>query len=178
MRQIVLLRGVNVGARNRVAMPALRELLAGAGCKDVSTYLQSGNAVLSSALAPAQLGRMCEAQIKQELGLDIAVVARTRDELAEVVKRDPLGDVADKPKLYQVSFCSAEPDEEAVRKVAERAVGGERLELRGREIYAWFPDGVGRSRLAAKLSRQALGVTVTARNWTTVVNLLELADRH
>lgn len=178
MRQIVLLRGVNVGARNRVAMPALRELLDGAGCKDVATYLQSGNAVLSSALAPDKLAHRCEAQIKQELGLDIAVVVRTRDELAEVVKRDPLGDVASKPKLYQVSFCSAEPDEQAVRKVAERAAGGERLELRGREIYAWFPDGVGRSRLAAQLSRQALGVTVTARNWTTVVNLLELADAH
>ncbi|MEA2140293.1 MAG: hypothetical protein QOC91_392, partial [Solirubrobacteraceae bacterium] len=67
MRPIVLLRGVNVGARNRVAMPALRELLDGAGCKDVATYLQSGNAVLSSALAPAKLARRCEAQIKQEL---------------------------------------------------------------------------------------------------------------
>jgi uncharacterized protein (DUF1697 family) len=176
VRQIALLRGVNVGGRNRVAMPALRELLTGAGFKDVSTYLQSGNAVLSSALAPDKLAGKCEALIEQELGLDVAVVARTRDELAEVVKRDPLGDVASKPKLYQVSFCSAEPDEEKVRKVAERAAAGERLELRGSEIYAWFPDGVGRSRLAAQLSRQALGVTVTARNWTTVVKLLELAD--
>jgi uncharacterized protein (DUF1697 family) len=172
-----MLRGVNVGGRNRVAMPALRELLEDAGFKDVATYLQSGNAVLSSTLAPDRLARKCEAQLKKQLGLEIAVVVRTRDELAAIVKRDPLRDVAAKPKLYQVSFCSAEPDEESVRKVGERAVGGERLELHGREIYAWFPDGVGRSRLAAQLSRQALGVTVTARNWTTVVNLLELADR-
>ena len=63
-----------------------------------------------------------------------------------------------------------------MRKVAERAAGEERLVVHGREIYCWFPDGVGRSRLAAQLSRQALGVTVTARNWTTVVKLLELAD--
>ncbi len=176
MRQIVLLRGVNVGARNRVAMPALRELLARGGFEDVSTYLQSGNAVLSSGLTPDRLARRCEAQIEQELGLDIAVVVRTRDELAAVVRRDPLGDLAESPKLYQVSFCSAKPDEDAVCKVAERAVGGERLVVHGREIYCWFPDGVGRSRLAAQLSRQTLGVTVTARNWTTVVKLLELAD--
>jgi uncharacterized protein (DUF1697 family) len=176
VRQIVLLRGVNLGARNRVAMPVLRELLAGAGFKDVATYLQSGNAVLSSGLTPDKLARRCEAQIKQEVGLDIAVVVRTRDELAEVVERDPLGGLAESPKLYQVSFCSAEPADDAVRKVAERAVGEERLVVHGRDIYCWFPDGVGRSRLAAQLSRQSLGVTVTARNWTTVVKLLELAD--
>jgi uncharacterized protein (DUF1697 family) len=177
MRQIVLLRGINLGARNRIAMPALRELLADAGFGDVSTYLQSGNVVLSSALEPQKLARRCERLIERELELKIAVIVRTRDELARVVRRDPLGKLADDPKRYQVSFCSAAPDAEAVGKVAESAVSGERLIAHGREIYAWFPDGVGRSRLAARLSRQDLGVTATARNWTTVVKLLALADR-
>jgi len=177
VKQIVLLRGINVGARNRIAMPALRGLLVDAGFDEVSTYLQSGNVVLSSALAPQKLACRCERLIERELELQIAVVVRTRDELARVVRRDPLGKLADDPKRYQVSFCSAEPDADAVGKVAERAVGGERLIAHGREIYAWFPDGVGRSRLAARLSGQDLGVTATARNWTTVVNLLALADR-
>jgi uncharacterized protein (DUF1697 family) len=175
VKQIVLLRGVNVGGRNRVAMPALREALADAGMEDVRTYVQSGNVVVDSGASPDELRRECERAIAERFGVDVAVVVRTRAQLAKVVAHDPLGDVADDPKLYQVSFCSGKPSKAAVSKVAERAAGEERLVAHGREIYAWFPDGVGRSRLAAQLSREALGVTVTARNWTTVLKLLELA---
>ncbi|HEX8714337.1 MAG TPA: DUF1697 domain-containing protein, partial [Solirubrobacteraceae bacterium] len=113
--------------------------------------------------------------IAERFGLDVAVVVRTRAELAKVVRRDPLGDVAELEKLYQVSFCSTEPANDAIAKVAERAVEGERLVVHGREIYVWLPHGVGRSKLAAQLSRQDLGVVATARNWTTVTRLLALA---
>ncbi|HEX3433402.1 MAG TPA: DUF1697 domain-containing protein [Solirubrobacteraceae bacterium] len=176
MKQIVLLRGVNVGGRNRVPMAALREALEQAGLGPARTFLQSGNVVVDSAAKPAALASDCERIIAEHFELDIAVVVRTRAELAKVVRDDPFGETADNPKLYQVSFCSAKPDKAAVDKVAERAAGEERLKAHGREIYAWFPDGVGRSRLAAQLSKQSLGVTVTARNWSTVLALLELAD--
>jgi uncharacterized protein (DUF1697 family) len=175
VKQIVLLRGVNVGGRNRVPMPALREALEGAGMQDVVTYVQSGNVVLESAAKPDALGRKVEGAIADAFGLEVAVVVRTRAELAKVVRRDPLGDVADREKLYQVNFCAEKPAKEAVDKLAERAVEGERVLLHGREIYAWFPHGVGRSKLAAQLSKQKLGTVVTARNWTTVKKLLELA---
>jgi uncharacterized protein (DUF1697 family) len=177
VKQIVLLRGVNVGGRNRLAMPALREELDGAGLGPARTYLQSGNAVVDSIASPAALARDCERLIAERFELDIAVVVRTRAQLAKVVRHDPFADTASDPKLYQVSFCSAKPATAAVQKVAERAAGEERLEAHGREIYAWFPGGVGRSRLAAQLSGQSLGVTVTARNWSTVLALLELADQ-
>ncbi len=175
MRQIVLLRGVNVGGRNRVPMPKLREALEAAGLEDVVTYVQSGNVVLDSAAKPDALAREVEAVIADAFDLEVAVVVRTRAELAKVVRRNPLGDVADQDKLYQVSFCAEKPAKEAVDKLTERAVEGERLLLHGREIYAWFPHGVGRSKLAAQLSKQKLGTIVTARNWTTVKKLLELA---
>jgi len=106
----------------------------------------------------------------------VQVVARTRDELAEVVARDPLGKVAENPKRYQVTFCSAAPDPEAVERVAALASDGERFELIGREAYAWHPEGVARSKLWAKLAGDGLGVVTTSRNWTTVTKLLELAD--
>jgi uncharacterized protein (DUF1697 family) len=177
MKQIVLLRGVNVGGRNRVPMPALREALAAAGLEDVVTYVQSGNVVLDSGAKPDALAREVEAVIAGAFGLEVAVVVRTRAELAKVVRHDPLGKLAgDEGKLYQVSFCAERPDEKAVAKVAERAIDGERVLAHGREIYAWFPHGVGRSKLAALLSRQKLGTVVTARNWTTVKKLLELAQ--
>jgi uncharacterized protein (DUF1697 family) len=175
MRQVVLLRGVNVGGRNKLAMPALRAALEQAGMEDVTTYVQSGNVVLDSAAKPDALARACEAVIAERFALQVAAVARTRAELADVVAHDPLGRVADSEKLYQVTFCAKAPDEQALTKVAERAVEGERIVARGREIYAWFPHGVGRSKLAAQLARQDLGVVAAARNWTTVTRLLALA---
>jgi len=175
VKQIVLLRGVNVGARNRVAMPALREALKEAGMGEATTYLQSGNVALDSAAKPDALARACEELIAERFALQVAVVVRTRAELAKVVQRDPFGDVADQQKLYQVTFCARKPDRAALAKVAERAVEGERLLAHGREIYAWFPHGVARSKLAAQLSGHDLGVVATARNWTTVTKLLALA---
>ncbi len=178
MRHVVLLRGVNVGARNRLAMSALREALHGAGMRDVETYLQSGNVVLDGdSTTPHELARRCEAVIAERFELTVAVVVRTRAQLARVVRRDPLGDVADQPKLYQVSFCAAKPAPAALRKAAASAVEGERIVAHGSEIYAWFPHGIGRSRLAAQLAKHDFGVVATARNWTTVTKLLELAER-
>jgi uncharacterized protein (DUF1697 family) len=177
VRQVVLLRGINVGGRNRLAMPALREALEGANMREVSTYVQSGNVVLDADDAPDELARRCEALIAERFALDVAAVVRTRAELARVVSRDPLGDVADQPKLYQVSFCASEPSKQAVSEASKRAVEGELLVAHGREIYAWFPHGIGRSRLAAALADRGLGGGATARNWTTVTKLLELAGQ-
>jgi uncharacterized protein (DUF1697 family) len=175
VKQIVLLRGVNVGGRNKLAMPALRDALQAAGMENIVTYVQSGNVVLDSAVKADALVRACEGVIADEFGLDVGVVVRTRAELAKIVERNPLGDVAEQDKLYQVTFCARKPAKAALAKVAERAVPGERLLAHGREIYAWFPHGVGRSKLAAQLGKQDLGGLTTARNWTTVNKLLALA---
>jgi uncharacterized protein (DUF1697 family) len=175
VRQIVLLRAVNVGGRNKLAMPALREALEAAGMRDVATYVQSGNVVLDSDATSDELARRCEQLIAQEFGLEIDVLARTRDELADVIERDPLAAVAEHGKLYQVTFCAREPASDAVERIAASAVAGERLVADRREIFAWFPNGVGRSKLAARLGSRDLGVVATARNWTTVNKLLELA---
>jgi uncharacterized protein (DUF1697 family) len=173
--QILLLRGINLGPNNRIAMPRLRELLTDAGMGDVRTYLQSGNVVLSSDDSPEQLARACERQIANELGLDISVIARTRDDLAEVVSRNPLGEVAENPKRYQVSFLSAQLDPEVVEKLDALAVEPERFVAIGREAYAYHPEGVARSKLWNRLAGKSLGATATARNWATVTSLLEIA---
>jgi uncharacterized protein (DUF1697 family) len=176
-RQIVLLRGINLGSRNRVAMPALREALSEAGFEDIRTYLQSGNVVLSSSSTPAALGRKCERVIADAFGLEVPVIVRTRKELAAVVRRNPLGDVATNPKRYQVSFLSKKPSRATVQKLEAAAVDSERLVVVGREAYAWHPEGVARSRLWALLAGSDLGVTATSRNWNTVTSLLALADQ-
>jgi uncharacterized protein (DUF1697 family) len=172
---ILLLRGINIGPRNRIAMPALRDALTDAGFDDVRTYVQSGNVVLSSSSKAEAVARETERVIAKAFGLDIAVVARTRTQLAKVVERNPLGKVADNDKRYQVSFLAAKPSQDVVRRVEEAAVLPEQVVVNGREIYAWHPEGVARSKLWGLLAGKQLGVTATARNWTTVRKLLELA---
>jgi uncharacterized protein (DUF1697 family) len=175
-RQIALLRGINLGSHKRVGMGPLRELLARLGYGDVRTYLQSGNVVLTSPASPERLQRELEQQIAEELGLETRVLVRTRDELADVIERDPLAGVADNPRRYQVSFLSAEPDAEVVRELGRVDVAPERFVVSGREIYTWHPDGIQRSKLNKVLSDRSLGVVATARNWNTVTKLLALAD--
>ncbi len=175
-RHVVLLRGVNLGARNRIAMPALRDALSEAGFDDVRTYLQSGSVAVSGGASSDAVARKVRKVIADSFGLDIEVVVRTRAELAAIVERDPLREVANDPRRYQVSFLAAKPKADAVRKLEEAAIEPERLVVQGREAYAWHPDGVGRSKLAALLAGNGLGVTATARNWTTVTKLLALAE--
>jgi uncharacterized protein (DUF1697 family) len=175
-RSIVLLRGINLGPRNRVAMPELRGLLTAGGYDDVRTYVQSGNVVLATDQPPPALEADCERLIREHFGLDIAVIARTRDELAGIVERNPLRDTATNPKRYQVSFLDRELDPDRVEQLEALATGAERLVVQGRELYAWHPDGIARSKLWAKVAGPGLGVKSTARNWNTVEQLLAMAS--
>lgn len=174
--QIALLRGINVGSHKRIAMADLRGLLADLGYSDARTLVQSGNIVLTAAIPSDHLARELEQEIAGKLGVETPVVVRTREELAAVVALDPLGDVADEHKLYQVSFLSAEPGSAAMEKIAQVDVAPERFVHVGREIYAWHPEGIHSSRLARLLTDKRLGVTATARNWKTTTKLLEMAE--
>ena len=170
----MLLRGINLGSRNRIAMPALRETLEAEGLRDVQTYVQSGNVLLSSDDSPDGLARRVGGLISESFGLDIAVVVRTRDELAEVVARNPLGDVAVNPKRYQVTFLEQGLDAATLDKLEALALPDERFVAIDRELYAWHPEGVARSKLWPALAKHK---SATARNWATVTTLLTLADQ-
>jgi uncharacterized protein (DUF1697 family) len=173
---VVLLRGINLGSRNRVSMPELRGLLEDAGYADVRTYLQSGNAVVSTRKSADRVARDVEQLLEDHVGLEIAVVTRTRDELARIVRRNPLGEAATDPKRYQVSFLSRKLDAATAGKLRDLAAPTEKVVVSGREVFAWHPAGVARSKLWTRLAGRDLGVTATSRNWTTVESLLELAS--
>lgn len=175
-RVVALLRGINLGPARRVPMPALRELLSGAGFEGVRTYVQSGNIVLSDDGSPDSVARRIEGLIAEEFGFEVSVVVRTRDELAAVVALNPLGEVADNPRRYQVTFLESElPSETATRLEALR-VEPERIVIAGRELYTWHPEGIARSKLWTRTADKSLGVVATARNWTTVTTLLTMAE--
>src|SRR5947208_2517848 len=121
MRQILLLRGINLGAHKRISMLELRRALEREGFADVRTYLQSGNVVVSSDAPADELAAQARQALARRFGLDVDVIVRTRDELAEVIARDPLGDVAVNPKRYQVSFLARELDAAALRQLSAQA---------------------------------------------------------
>jgi uncharacterized protein (DUF1697 family) len=173
--RVALLRGINIGPRQRVSMPELRELIEGLGYTDVETLVQSGNVVFSARAKPATLERKLEQEIEKQLGVDPKVVVRTRDELAAAIEANPFAVPAD-PKNLHVTFLAGEPDAAAVEKLAEADLGDDRLEFAGREIYILYVNGMGRSELAKQLARAKLGVAATDRNWNTVTKLLEMCD--
>jgi uncharacterized protein (DUF1697 family) len=176
VRHVAFLRGINLGSKRRVSMQKLRATLEETGYENVRTLLQSGNVVLTSTAEPLTLELDLVSTLRDAFGLEIAVVVRTRDEVADIIARDPFGDEADDPARYQVSFLSAEPDPARVKELERADVTPERVAVRGREVYAWHPQGVGHSELAKLITGRRLGVEVTARNWRTVTKLLELAD--
>lgn len=173
---ILLLRGINLGAHKRVPMPELRTLLGEAGFSDVRTYVASGNVVLVSRSSPARTAAEAERVIAERFGFDVDVIVRTADELAEVVAHNPLADVAVNPKRYQVSFLDAELAPDVLERIAALQAEPERMVAIGRELYVWHPDGIARSKLWNKLAGKGLGVRATARNWTTVCALHEMAS--
>jgi uncharacterized protein (DUF1697 family) len=156
-------------------MGELREHLSGLGYEDVRTLLQSGNMVLHADVSPEQLAQEIGSEVEARFAVKSPVVVRTREQLAAVVALDPLRKIVENDKLYQVSFLSDEPSREAIETLAGIDVEPERFVHVGREIYAWHPDGIHSSKLARLLSGKRLGVTATARNWSTTVKLLELA---
>jgi uncharacterized protein (DUF1697 family) len=173
--RIALLRGINIGPRQRVSMPELRELIEGLGYTGVQTLVQSGNVVFTSRAAAATLEKKLEREIEKQLGVDPRVVVRTRDELAAAIEANPFP-VPKDPKNLHVTFLSGEPDAEVAKQLEDADLGDDRLAFLGREIYILYANGMGRSELAKQLTRAKLGVAATDRNWNTVTKLLEMAD--
>ncbi len=175
MRYVALLRGINIGPRNRIAMPALRDALGEAGFDDVQTYVQSGNVVLSSGAKADAVRRKVQGVIADSFDLEIAVIVRTGADLARIARANPLKGVATNPKRYQVTFLESKLPGGTVRELEALAEKGEQVVARGKEVYVWTPDGIARSKLWAKLGGTSLGVMATSRNWTTVEALRDLA---
>jgi uncharacterized protein (DUF1697 family) len=157
-------------------MPELRDALETDGFGDVSTYVQSGNVVLSSRGSGERVAKEVSALIKNRFGFDVAVLVRSHAELAEVVTRNPLAKVAVDPKRHLVTFMSSELPREVIDRMTAVAGAQEHFSVIDREVYSWHPGGVGRSPLWERLSGKGLGVDATTRNWATVTALVAMAE--
>src|SRR4029453_6943154 len=134
-QHVLLLRGVNLASRNRIAMGDLRAALEDGGFGEVRTYLQSGNVVLASKAKGDDVVRKVERLIAKEFGLDISIVVRSRTQLERVVEANPLRKIAKNPKPYQVSFLATRPSRDLISRVEQAVVSPEQMVVIGREIY-------------------------------------------
>ncbi len=172
-----LLRGVNVGGRNRLAMADLRSIAAELGFVGARTLLQSGNLVFRAPAADhAFLAGPLSAALSARLGLVAPVIVRARDALDAIVAANPFSQAArDDPARLLVVFLDSEPPPEGVAALMDLATAGEAVEIQGREAFIHYPEGIARSRLVQGAIDRRLGVMGTARNWNTVLALVALA---
>ncbi len=169
---VLLLRAVNLGARNKVPMPRLRSALAAAGLSDVSTYLQSGNVIARSALSGGDLSRLVHDVVTDEFGVDTTVIARDVEQLRGAVAANPFATHGDtRPHLVRVIFLAAEPAADRVAALSADTALWPVGRVIGRHVYVDYVDGVhGNPRTAAFFER-ALQVQGTERNWRSVLAL-------
>jgi len=167
---VAMLRGINVGGHNMVKMDALKALHESLGFKGVRTHLQSGNVVFQAKSADAA---RIEHAIQKTLHMELTVVIRTAAELRQALKANPLPDRVSDPSAYVIAFLSAQPEDPAA---LDAYTGPEEMRLLGRELYIYYGEGMGRSKLTNTLIERKLGVKATARNWNTVTKLLELCE--
>lgn len=172
---VALLRGINLGARNRIAMADLRALLESLGAEDVETYVQSGNVVFKSADGPEALSAAIEQGIRDELGLDVTVLVRTRQQLQKLVASNPFAKGGRQSNNLHVTFLAEKPDRARVRGLDQERAEPDEFRVVGPEVYLHCPAGYGRSKLTNAYFEKQLGVAATTRNWKAVTNLAELA---
>jgi len=150
-------------------MAELKTACEAAGLTDVRTFLQSGNVIFRSTRKdPAPL-------IQKALDLDVKVIVRTMDELRDVIARNPF-DADRNPSLLIVMFLSDAPSKAAQSALLAAHAGPEEIHFSGRELFLYYPNGAGRSKLTNALIERKLGVSGTARNWNTVTKLLTLSS--
>jgi uncharacterized protein (DUF1697 family) len=174
---ICLLRGVNLGGHKKISMDVLRDICVSLKHRNPQTYIQSGNVIFSTSEANlAKISARLEATIEKRCGFQTKAVLRTADDLRDVLARNPFAArTGINPSRLIVFFLPETLSPEALSRVTAINVGPEEIRPSGREIFIYFPDGQGQSKLPAVLDR-ALKMPATARNWNTVTKLLAMAE--
>lgn len=179
-RFVVLLRGINVGGHNKVPMAELRDALGRPeyGFDNVSTYIQSGNVVLDARQRDeAEVVTTVHDVVADRFGIDIPVVARAAQTWPDILAANPFPDGQADPKRLHVFLCDVEPDGDRLADFDPSGFEPDRFGADGRQLYVWYEQGAGRSKLTGAVLERRLGVTATARNWATMITLSDMLNR-
>ena len=176
---VSLFRGINVGGNHIVPMSELKSLHQTLGLQDVVTYIQSGNVVFSSGAAdPAQLARLIKESFAQKFGFHSQVMVRTSAELEEIIANNPFQNQPEKePKRVAVLFLATRPESTTLEDLQRTYSGPEEIYLIGQELFVYYSDGMGRSKLTLLLIEKKLKTIGTGRNWNTVLRLQKMMQQ-
>jgi uncharacterized protein (DUF1697 family) len=172
---LALLRGINVGGKNKLPMKDLTEIFSEAGCLNVRTYIQSGNVIFSaspglSARVPGRITTL----IAKRFGFHAKVVLRTAAQLADVVSNNPFLKAGASEETLHVLFLADLPNALSIGNLNPDRSPPDVFILRGQEVYLQLPNGVARSKLTNDYFDSKLATISTGRNWRTVTKLFEL----
>jgi uncharacterized protein (DUF1697 family) len=175
---ISMLRGVNVGGHNKIKMDALRALYESLKLRNAQTYVQSGNVIFrTNERDLASLSKRIQNAIQRKFGIRPNVILRTTSELRDVIARNPFAKRRGiEPSKVLVTFLADDPGAEARDRILQMNFDPEELRIDGREIYIYFPNGIGRSRLSWAAIEKTLKTPGTGRNWNSVTKMLEIAE--
>lgn len=172
MQSIALLRGVNVGGRNKLPMKVFISALEGLGCENVKTYIQSGNAVFDGKTSAADIS----AAIKKAAGFAPHVFVLPTAAMKKAAAANPFArNAAENGKSVHLYLLDVTPKAADVETLALMKRAREDFAIGGKTFYLFTPDGLAGSKIAEKIDR-VLGVRTTARNWNTVTALIDLAE--
>ena len=177
-RHIALMRAVNLGGGTMVSMAQLRAMLGKLGFDNPRTLMQSGNAVfgVKAKTTPAALEKKLEAEAARHFGKPVTFMVRTAAEWDDIIERNPFpAEAKSDPAHLLVLTIKGAPTAASVKALRAAYKGPESIEVRGREAYLVYPEGIGRSKLTAALLDRSLGFAGTARNWNTVLKIAALA---
>ncbi len=179
MKYVALLRGINVGGKNMIKMPELKQAFISIGMQDVSTYIQSGNVLFSSDKGEKELKSELETVIHKSFGLDIPIILRSVIELEKIKEDIPFSEQeisaiessVEGEVLYLFLFAD-NPSQKDMERISVHKGGSDRFEIKGRDLYVLFDKTIRNSKLAGVL--QKTEIPVTSRNMKTVNKLIEL----
>lgn len=172
---VALLRGINVGGRNSLPMKELSALLAELGCRDIRTYIQSGNVVFRSDSSPKRLPPAISEGINGRFGFQPHVLVLERRQFERAIEDNPFKDQGPESKALHLGFLDSKPRSPDLDALSDLKSSSEKFELVGSVFYLLAPDGVARSKLAAS-SERLLGCPMTDRNWRTVCKVMHLLE--
>ncbi len=174
---VALLRGINVGGKHKMPMKELVEVCSAAKCRNVRTYIQSGNVVFT---APANVAKglalSLARNIEARFGFPVPVVLRSHEQLAQVARNNPFLKAGKPEATLHVSFLADEPAAEAIAKLDPNRSPGDEFRVIGSEIYFCFPNGAGNTKLTSSYLDSRLKTVGTTRNWATVLKLVEMSQ--
>lgn len=173
-----MLRGINLGGHHKIKMDDLRALYESLKFEDVRTYVQSGNVIFrSKEKGTAALAKKIEDAIERKFGFRAPVILRTADEMRKAMAANPFGGrCKTDPSKVLVTFLDAEFSAEARAALDRFKDYPEELRALGRELYIYFPNGAGKSKLPWSSVEKLLKTQGTARNWNSVTKILEIAE--